>query len=67
MARTVAQLDFATVVKTSQAVSEELVLERLIERLMVIAVEHAGAERGLLLLPHSDELRIVAEAKAGHD
>jgi signal transduction histidine kinase len=29
---------------------------------MVTAIEHAGAERGLLLLPRGDELRIEAEA-----
>jgi hypothetical protein len=44
----VAQLDLGTVMKASQAVSGEIVLEQLIETLMVIAVEHAGAERGLL-------------------
>ena len=44
------QLDLGTVVKASQAVSSEIVLGRLIETLMVIAVEHAGAERGLLIL-----------------
>ena len=32
---------------------------------MVIAVEHAGAERGLLILPRGDQLWIKAEATAG--
>src|SRR5262249_19738359 len=41
------QLDLATVVKMSQAVSGEIVLEQLLDLLMTIAVEHAGAERGL--------------------
>jgi hypothetical protein len=36
------QLDLRTVVKISQAVSGEIVLEKLIETLMTIAVEHAG-------------------------
>ena len=44
------QLDLATVVKVSQAVSGEIVLERLIDTLMRIALEQAGAERGLLVL-----------------
>ena len=44
----VEQLDLATVIKVSQAVSGEMVLEKLIESLMRIAIEHAGAERGLL-------------------
>src|SRR5260370_640028 len=33
---------------------------------MRIAVEHAGAERGLLILLRGDEPRIEAEAAAGH-
>ena len=56
------QLDLATVLKVSEAVSGEIVLERLIETLLRIALEHAGAERGLLLLPQGSELRILAEA-----
>ena len=44
----VEQLDLATVVKVSQAVSGEIVLEKLIDTLMRTAIEHAGAERGLL-------------------
>jgi predicted ATPase len=61
----VEQLDLATVIKASHAVSGELVLEKLIETLLVIAVEHAGAERGLLILPHGEEHRIEAEARTG--
>jgi len=44
------QLDVGTVVKASQAVSGEIVLGDLIKVLLRIAVEHAGAERGLLIL-----------------
>ena len=56
------QLDLATVIKVSEAVSSEIVLEKLIDTLMRTAIEHAGAERGLLLLPRGDEYRIEAEA-----
>ena len=35
--------------KVSQAVPGEIVLEQLVQTLMIIAVEHAGAERGLIL------------------
>ena len=59
---TLEQLDVAAVIKTSQAVSGEIVLDRLIERLMVIAIEHAGADRGLLILSEDENLRIEAEA-----
>jgi PAS domain S-box-containing protein len=63
----VEQLDLAMVVKTSQAVSGEIVLGKLIEKLMKIAVEHVGAGRGLLVLLRDDELRIEAEATTGRD
>ena len=59
------QLDVAAVVKASQALSGEMLLPRLIERLMTIAVQNAGADRGLLILPHEDDYRIEAEARAG--
>jgi len=61
-------LDLATVIKVSQAVSGEMVLEKLIDRVMRAAIEHAGAERGLLILPRGDELQIEAEATtSGND
>ena len=62
-----AELDLATVVKTSQAVRGETGLDNLIETLMVIALEHAGADRGLLILPRSGELLVEAEASARGD
>jgi PAS domain S-box-containing protein len=61
----VEHLDLATVLKVSQAVSGEIVLEKLIDTLLRMAVEHAGAERGLLILPQGSELRIQAEATTG--
>jgi PAS domain S-box-containing protein len=63
----VEQLDLGTAIKASHAVSGEIMLEKLIETLLVIAVEHAGAERGLLILPRGEELRIAAEARTGRD
>jgi predicted ATPase/GAF domain-containing protein len=62
----VRQLDVETVIKASQALSSEMVLSKLIEKLMRIAVEHAGAERGLLILLRGDEPQIEAEATTGH-
>jgi PAS domain S-box-containing protein len=59
----VAQLDIGAVVKASQAVSVEIVLDRLIKTLMTIALEHAGAERGLLILLRGDTVQIEAEAR----
>jgi PAS domain S-box-containing protein len=62
----VRQLDVETVVKASQAISSEMVLSNLIQKLMRIAVEHAGAGRSLLILLRGDEPQIEAEACAGH-
>src|SRR5260370_16304428 len=57
-----ARLDLATVIKVSQAVSGEMVLEKLIDTLMRAAIEHAGAERGLLILVGDAEHQIAADA-----
>ena len=53
----VEQLDLATVIEVSQALSGEIVVEKLIDRLMRAAIEHAGAERGLLIAVRGEELR----------
>ncbi len=58
----VEHLDLATVVKVSQTVSSEIVLEKLIETLLRTAIEQASAERALLILAHGGELSIRAEA-----
>ena len=58
----VEQLDLATVIKVSHAVAAEMVFEKLIDKLLRTAIEHAGAQRGLLILPQGEELRIEAEA-----
>ena len=54
-------------IKVSEAVSGEIVLERLIDTIMRTAIEHAGAERGLLILPRGDGYRIEAEATTSSD
>ena len=63
----VEHLDLATVVKVSQALSSEIILKKLIDTIMRTAVEHAGADRGLLILPRADEHRIEAEATTTSD
>src|SRR2546422_1175027 len=61
----VENLELATVLKVSQAVSGEIVLEKLVETVLRTAIEHAGAERGLLVLPRGGELSIHTEANTG--
>jgi predicted ATPase/signal transduction histidine kinase/GAF domain-containing protein len=63
----VEQLDLATVVKVSQAVSGEIDFNKLIEILMETALEHAGGQRGLLILPRREEMWIEAEATTAQD
>lgn len=58
----VSNLDLAMVMKASQAVSEEIVLSRLLEKLMRIVLQHAGAQRGYLLLARGSDLVIEASA-----
>jgi PAS domain S-box-containing protein len=59
------QLDVETVVKASQALSSEMLLPRLIEELVRIAAQDAGAERGLLILLQGGDPWIEAEATTG--
>jgi PAS domain S-box-containing protein len=63
----VEHLDLATVIKVSQAISSEMVLEKLIDTLMRTAIEQAGAERGLLILSRGAEPRIEAQATTSGD
>ena len=63
--KTLADVDFATIVKLSQTLSGEIVHARLIEKLMTISLEHAAAERGLLVLRKAQGNFL--EAVAGSD
>ncbi|MGV7214671.1 AAA family ATPase [Bradyrhizobium sp. UFLA05-112] len=58
----VEHLDLATMIEASQALSGEMVLEELIDKLLRAALKHAGAERCLLIVPRDEELQIEAEA-----
>jgi predicted ATPase/serine phosphatase RsbU (regulator of sigma subunit)/tRNA A-37 threonylcarbamoyl transferase component Bud32 len=48
--QTSTQLDLDSVTKASQTLTGEIVLSRLLEKIMHIVIENAGAERGLLIL-----------------
>jgi histidine kinase len=58
-------LDLSTVLKASQAISGEIVLQELLEKLMRISLENAGAQRGVLLLRGENPL--VVEGQLGED
>jgi PAS domain S-box-containing protein len=63
----VEQLDLAVVLRVLGAVSGETDLKRLIATVMRLGMEHAGAERGLLILPRGSGYRVEAEAGIGSD
>ncbi|WP_318780878.1 trifunctional serine/threonine-protein kinase/ATP-binding protein/sensor histidine kinase [Dendronalium phyllosphericum] len=45
-------LDMMTVMKASQVLSEEMVLSRLLEKMMKLAIENAGAVQGYFITKH---------------
>ncbi len=53
-------LDLQTVIKASQAISGEIVLESLLRRLIQIGIENAGAQRGAILVEKGDKLFVAA-------
>ena len=57
------RLDMLSVAKASQAISGQILLDELIDTLMHLVLENAGAQAGCLLLTQSDELALVAEAR----
>ncbi|THD56728.1 AAA family ATPase, partial [Phenylobacterium sp.] len=63
----IARLDVEAVLRVSQALSSEIRLGELIQKLMQIALEHAGAERGLLILHRGGELTLEATAVTRHE
>lgn len=61
------QLDLANIIEVAQSVSEEIVLEKLIRTVMTATIEHAGADRVVLLLTRGDEQQVAAEAVTDQD
>ncbi len=70
-------LDAITVVKASQAISSQILLSNLLDTLMRLVIENAGAQKGSLVLARAstssartekqDELSISAEARVEGD
>ena len=55
------EIDLLSIMKASTSISEEIIYSSLLEKLMTIVVENAGATRGCLLLIHNDQVFIEAE------
>ena len=60
-------LDLHSFIKASQAISEEILLPRLLGRMMRIVLESAGAQKGFILSPHDEEWIIEAEGQIDQD
>ncbi len=54
-------LDLSSVLKAARAIAGEIELEQLLERLLRIAIENAGAERGSLVLEQDGDFFVHAE------
>jgi PAS domain S-box-containing protein len=54
-------IDLVTVMKAARILAGEIELERLLEKLLAIAIENAGAERGALVLEHDGAPRVHAQ------
>lgn len=55
-------LDLATIMKASTALSEEIVLDKLLSKLMRVILENAGAQKGCLILEKNGKLFVEASA-----
>ncbi len=54
-------IDLVTVMKAARVLAGEMELDRLLEKLLAIAIENAGAERGALVLEHDGAPRVHAQ------
>ncbi|MCW3120609.1 MAG: hypothetical protein JWQ38_101, partial [Flavipsychrobacter sp.] len=57
-------IDLATVIKASSVLSEEIVLSRLLKKLMQLLIENVGAQRGFFIMEKNDVRYIEAEINA---
>ncbi|MEN9519821.1 MAG: hypothetical protein RLZZ381_2409, partial [Cyanobacteriota bacterium] len=57
-----ASLDLLSIIKASQAISSEIILDNLLAKLMAIVMENAGAQKSILLLQQDTDWVIVASA-----
>ncbi len=53
-------LDISTIIKSSQAISSEIQLDKLLAQLLYLAIENAGAQKGVLILLDNNQLKIEA-------
>ncbi|MFH1113551.1 MAG: AAA family ATPase [Pseudomonadota bacterium] len=60
-------MDLAWVLRASQALSGEILQEKLLGKIMTTVIESAGAQKGLLIQEIGGKLLVTAEARADQD
>ncbi len=60
-------LDYISVLKATQAISSEIILDNLLREMIHIILENAGAERGVILLENAGNLFVAAEGYANRE
>jgi predicted ATPase/signal transduction histidine kinase len=59
------QIDLLSVVKASQTISGEFILDKLVRTLLQVVLEHGGGQAGYLIFVRGAELTIEAQATLG--
>lgn len=54
-------LDITSVLKAAHTIADEIVLERILDRLITLAMESAGAQRSVLMLNRGGEMIVAAD------
>jgi len=62
---TLPNLDFNYLIKSALALSAEVDLNQLMQKIMTVVLESSGAQHGYLLIKDADELLVAAESHAG--
>ncbi len=60
-------IDLTTVIRTSQTLSSEIDLHRLLKEVMRLSIENAGAQRGFLILEDEKDNRLYIQAVGATD
>ena len=59
--RSTSMLDFGSLIKASHAISEEVNLDKMLNKMLQICMENAGAERAVFIRHDGQNLKILAE------
>ncbi|WP_062107308.1 ATP-binding sensor histidine kinase [Bacillus niameyensis] len=56
-------IDISTILKASRTLSGEVMMDKLIKKLLDIVIKNSGAQQGMLFLKTDDQLKLVAKGK----